>query len=51
MDAGKIVELDAPLALWDKGGIFRAMCDRSGIRREDFTDSEEAKFTSDEDQR
>jgi len=37
MDQGKIVELDAPLALYEKGGIFRGMCDRSGIRKEDFT--------------
>lgn len=37
MDQGKIVELDTPLALYEKGGIFRGMCDRSGIREEDFT--------------
>jgi ATP-binding cassette subfamily C (CFTR/MRP) protein 1 len=36
MDQGLIAELDRPLALWEKGGIFRGMCDRSGIRREDF---------------
>ena len=36
MDQGKIVELDTPLALYEKGGIFRGMCDRSGIRKEDF---------------
>jgi ABC-type multidrug transport system fused ATPase/permease subunit len=36
MDAGTIAELDAPLALYEAGGIFRGMCDRSGIRREDF---------------
>ncbi|KAF2647780.1 ABC multidrug transporter-like protein [Lophiostoma macrostomum CBS 122681] len=36
MDAGQIAELDAPLSLYDAGGIFRSMCDRSGIRREDF---------------
>lgn len=44
MDAGRIAELDTPLNLWTKGGIFRGMCDRSGIRKEDFTDSEEARF-------
>jgi ATP-binding cassette subfamily C (CFTR/MRP) protein 1 len=48
MDAGKIVELDAPLTLWEKGGIFRGMCDSSGIERQDFTDSEEATFTSED---
>jgi ATP-binding cassette subfamily C (CFTR/MRP) protein 1 len=36
MDQGKIVELDTPLALYERGGIFRGMCDRSGIRKEDF---------------
>lgn len=36
MDAGRIAELDTPLELWRKGGIFRGMCDRSGIRQEDI---------------
>ena len=36
MDQGRIAELDTPLSLWEEGGIFRSMCDRSGIRREDF---------------
>lgn len=36
MDQGKIAELGVPVALYDQGGIFRSMCDRSGIRREDF---------------
>jgi ATP-binding cassette subfamily C (CFTR/MRP) protein 1 len=36
MDAGTIAELDTPLRLYDAGGIFRGMCDRSGIRRDDF---------------
>ncbi|KAH7166067.1 P-loop containing nucleoside triphosphate hydrolase protein [Dactylonectria macrodidyma] len=36
MDAGTIAELDTPLALWKQGGIFRSMCDRSGIRAEDI---------------
>ncbi len=36
MDQGRIVELDTPIALWEKGGIFRGMCERSGIRRGDF---------------
>lgn len=43
MDGGKIAELDTPLALYERGhGIFRGMCDRSGIRREDFFDNNEA---------
>ncbi|KAL2813648.1 P-loop containing nucleoside triphosphate hydrolase protein [Aspergillus cavernicola] len=36
MDQGSIAEMDAPIALWEKNGIFRAMCDRSGITREDI---------------
>jgi hypothetical protein len=36
MDAGQIAELDRPLALYEQGGIFRSMCERSGISREDF---------------
>ncbi|GAB7337580.1 hypothetical protein MBLNU457_g2890t1 [Dothideomycetes sp. NU457] len=38
MDAGTIAEFDHPLTLWEQGGIFRGMCDRSGIRREDFSE-------------
>ncbi|KAJ5090859.1 hypothetical protein N7532_009543 [Penicillium argentinense] len=37
MDQGQIAEMDTPVALWDRAeGIFRAMCDRSGITREDI---------------
>lgn len=36
MDQGRIAELDTPLELWKQGGIFRSMCDRSGIRVEDI---------------
>ena len=42
MDQGRIAQLDTPIALWqDEEGIFRSMCDRSGIRREDFEQKEE----------
>ncbi|CAG8134255.1 unnamed protein product [Penicillium olsonii] len=41
MDQGQIAEMDRPVVLWDKpDGIFRAMCDRSGISREDILASE-----------
>jgi ATP-binding cassette subfamily C (CFTR/MRP) protein 1 len=37
MDQGKIAEVDTPIALYEQSGsIFRGMCERSGIRREDF---------------
>ncbi|KAK5132543.1 hypothetical protein LTR08_008860 [Meristemomyces frigidus] len=42
MDQGNVAELDTPVSLYDQGGIFRSMCERSGIRREDFFTSEEA---------
>lgn len=39
MDQGTIAELDTPMGLYEKGGIFRGMCERSGIRREDFDEA------------
>lgn len=37
MDQGRIVEMDTPLALFEKeGGVFKGMCERSKIKREDF---------------
>ncbi|KAF5850404.1 hypothetical protein GGP41_002612 [Bipolaris sorokiniana] len=36
MDAGQIAELDSPLRLYDQGGIFKGMCERSGIKREEI---------------
>ncbi|TKA35153.1 hypothetical protein B0A54_13948 [Friedmanniomyces endolithicus] len=45
MDAGNVAELDTPLALYDQaGGIFRSMCERSGISRQDFFTSQEARM-------
>ena len=41
MEQGRIAELDTPIKLWEAGGIFRGMCDQSGIRREDFEDDKE----------
>jgi len=36
MDKGQIAELDTPINLFEANGIFRGMCDKSHIRREDF---------------
>ncbi|KPI46100.1 Oligomycin resistance ATP-dependent permease YOR1 [Cyphellophora attinorum] len=36
MDQGQIAELDTPVSLFDRGGIFRGMCDKSHITRDDF---------------
>lgn len=38
MDQGAIAELDNPMVLYqNENGIFRGMCDRSGIRAEDIS--------------
>lgn len=44
MDGGGVAELDTPYTLFQRGGIFRSMCDRSGIREDDFFNSDEANF-------
>ncbi|KAI1614391.1 ABC multidrug transporter [Exophiala viscosa] len=36
MDQGRIAELDTPINLFEANGIFRGMCDKSHIVREDF---------------
>ncbi|KIW72031.1 hypothetical protein PV04_00255 [Phialophora macrospora] len=36
MDKGRIAELDTPINLFEAGGIFRGMCDKSHIVKEDF---------------
>ncbi|KAK6511062.1 hypothetical protein TWF506_010144 [Arthrobotrys conoides] len=36
LDQGRIIEVDTPLKLWENGGVFRGMCDKTKIRREDF---------------
>lgn len=36
MDQGRIAEMDTPLNLFEKEGIFRGMCDKSHIVRDDF---------------
>jgi ATP-binding cassette subfamily C (CFTR/MRP) protein 1 len=37
MDQGRIAEIDTPIRLFENaGGIFRGMCERSGIRREEI---------------
>lgn len=42
MDQGRIAELDTPAELWRmEGGIFRGMCERSGIRVEDILGAKE----------
>lgn len=38
MDRGRIAELDTPLNLFDAGGIFQSMCERSGITRDEIAE-------------
>lgn len=47
MDQGRIAELDTPLNLWKMdGGIFKGMCERSGIRAEDIRGAREELKTA-----
>ncbi|KAK8218735.1 ABC transporter [Phyllosticta capitalensis] len=39
MDKGSIAELGTPLELYDQGGIFRGMCDRSSILRDEVIEA------------
>ena len=42
MDQGRIAELDSPAVLYQmEGGIFRGMCDRSGIRSDDIRQAQD----------
>jgi ATP-binding cassette, subfamily C (CFTR/MRP), member 1 len=36
MDKGECAEFDTPMKLWRQNGIFRSMCDKSGIEEGDF---------------
>jgi len=48
MDKGQIVEMASPLELWKiEDGVFRGMCDRSGIRMEDIRGAREELGRSD----
>jgi ATP-binding cassette, subfamily C (CFTR/MRP), member 1 len=42
MDAGVIAEVDTPERLFQQGGIFRSMCERSAIRYEDIIETRES---------
>ncbi|KAL2177987.1 P-loop containing nucleoside triphosphate hydrolase protein [Thermothelomyces heterothallicus CBS 202.75] len=43
MDKGRIAEMGSPIELWEnEGGIFRGMCERSGIRGEDIRNAKAA---------
>jgi ABC-type multidrug transport system fused ATPase/permease subunit len=42
MDSGRVAEFDEPRTLFDRGGKFYALCERSGITR-DHLDSARKK--------
>ncbi|KAI1142928.1 P-loop containing nucleoside triphosphate hydrolase protein [Hypoxylon sp. FL0543] len=36
LDSGHIAELDTPIRLWERHGVFRSMCNQMGVERSDF---------------
>ncbi|KAJ2994469.1 hypothetical protein NUW58_g1549 [Xylaria curta] len=36
LEQGRVLEFGRPFSLWKREGPFRALCDRSGIRKQDF---------------
>ena len=36
MDKGRVVEMGRPKELWERGGLWRGMCERGGVKEEDF---------------
>ncbi|KAK4689734.1 hypothetical protein P7C73_g391, partial [Tremellales sp. Uapishka_1] len=44
MSAGEIEEFDTPLILYDQSGLFRSMCDRSEISREEIQKARAGKL-------
>ncbi|KAI0360140.1 P-loop containing nucleoside triphosphate hydrolase protein [Trametes cingulata] len=47
LDAGQIAEFDTPANLYERGGIFRSMCDRSSISLHDIKMAEKAMVAQD----
>lgn len=39
MEQGRIIEVGAPLELWEGEGVFRDMCDGHGIERSHLTNA------------
>ncbi|PPQ65049.1 hypothetical protein CVT26_015745 [Gymnopilus dilepis] len=46
MDAGSVTELDTPANLFEKQGIFRSMCDQSGINFDDILLAQRSRFST-----
>lgn len=43
IDQGRVGELGTPLELFDQGGVFRGMCERSSIGREEIIEAREQR--------
>lgn len=51
MNAGEIEDFDTPLNLFDREGLFRSMCDRSNITREEIVHArQEERFDGEEEE-
>ncbi|THH04184.1 hypothetical protein EW146_g10242, partial [Bondarzewia mesenterica] len=48
LDAGEIAEVDTPVNLYARDGIFRGMCDRSGITLDDIKRAAKEREVRDE---
>nr|XP_018264326.1 uncharacterized protein I303_02491 [Kwoniella dejecticola CBS 10117]OBR86484.1 hypothetical protein I303_02491 [Kwoniella dejecticola CBS 10117] len=48
MNAGEIEEFDTPLRLFDTDGLFRSMCEKSSITREDIVQARQAELQDEE---
>ncbi|WVQ83494.1 hypothetical protein IAT38_005635 [Cryptococcus sp. DSM 104549] len=44
MNAGQIEEYDTPLTLFDSGGMFRSMCDKSNISRDEIVRARQTEW-------
>lgn len=45
MDQGHVAELGTPLDLFDQDGIFKSMCEKGGIKREDIVEKADKSRT------
>lgn len=43
MNKGRIAELGSPMELWKAAGVFKSMCEESGISREDLQRTDKGK--------
>ena len=39
MDSGRVIEMGKPRELWERGGVWRGMCERGGVKEEENPES------------